>query len=71
MEGGNGSVRTDIEKYQKLQNILSHPPKYGMGDLLRRILENRRVGIVVTDSAIDPILKEIPRGYQKKIPIKE
>ncbi len=42
-----------------------------MGDLLRRILENRRVGIVVTHSAIDPILKEIPRGYQKKIPIKE
>ena len=59
-------VRLDNEKYQELEKILRHPPQYGMSDLLRRILENRRIKIFVSDPAIDPLLQEL-REIRAKI----
>ena len=53
------SARIDPEKYKELENILRYPPQYGMSDLLRRILENRRIKIFISDPALDPLLQEL------------
>ncbi len=53
------------EKYQELMNILSYPPHYGMSDLVRRIIENRRIRIFISDPALDSILDEL-RGIRKR-----
>jgi len=52
-------TRVGAEKYQELKNILSYPPHYGMSDLLRSILENRRIKIFTSDPALDPVIEEI------------
>ncbi len=52
-------TRVDNEKYQELLNILSYPPHYGMSDLVRRIIENRRIKIFISDPALDPVIEEI------------
>jgi len=53
------STRVETEKYQELKNILSYPPHYGMSDLVRRIIENRRIKIFISDPALDPVLEEL------------
>jgi hypothetical protein len=59
-------TRVDAEKYQELMNIMSYPPHYGMSDLVRRIIENRRIKIFISDPALDPILNEL-KGIREKI----
>src|ERR1700743_1108977 len=59
-------TRVNTEKYQELMNILSYPPHYGMSDLVRRIIENRRIKIFTSDPALDPILDEL-KGIREKI----
>jgi hypothetical protein len=59
-------TRVNEEKYQELMNILSYPPHYGMSDLIRRIIENRRIKIFTSDPALDPILDEL-KGIREKI----
>lgn len=59
-------TRVDDEKYQELMNILSYPPHYGMSDLLRRIIENRRIKIFTSDPALEPIIAEL-KEIQEKI----
>jgi hypothetical protein len=58
-------TRVDDEKYQELMNILSHPPHYGMSNLLRKIIENRRIKIFTSDPALDPILAELNEIREK------
>lgn len=58
-------TRVDEEKYQELMNILSYPPHYGMSDLLRRIIENRRIKIFTSAPAHDPILDKLKEIREK------
>ena len=59
-------TRVNAEKYQELKNILSYPPHYGMSDLVRKILENRRIKIFISDPALDPVIDEI-KAIREKI----
>jgi hypothetical protein len=52
-------TRVGAKKYQELKNISSYPPHYGMSDLLRSILENRRIKIFISDPALDPVIEEL------------
>ena len=58
-------TRVSAEKYQELKNILSYPPHYGMSDLVRKILENRRIKIFISDPALDPVLEELEAIREK------
>jgi hypothetical protein len=51
------SARISDEKNRELKKITE--PHYPMSDLIRRILENRRIKIFTHDPAIDPVLDEI------------
>jgi hypothetical protein len=58
-------TRVNDQKYQELKNILSYPPHYGMSDLFRSILENRRIKIFISDPAIDPVIEELKTIREK------
>ena len=60
------TTRVTVEKYRELKHITELPPHYPMSDLIRRILENRRVKIFKTDPTIEPILGEL-RIIREKI----
>jgi len=53
------TTRVSEEKYQELKNITEQPPHYPMSDLIRCILENRRVKIFTSDPTIKPVLVEL------------
>lgn len=60
------TTRVTEEKYRELKHITELLPHYPMSDLIRRILENRRIKIFKTDPTIEPILEEL-RTIREKI----
>jgi hypothetical protein len=59
------STRLTEEKYRELKQITEYPPYYPMSDLIRCILENRRIRIFTSDPTIEPILKELSTIREK------
>ena len=60
------TTRVTEEKYRELKQIIKSPPHYPMSDLIRCILENRRVTIFTSDPTIEPVLEEL-RAIREKI----
>jgi hypothetical protein len=60
------TTRLTNEKYQELKKITESPPYYPMSDLIRRILENRRIKLFTSDPTIEPDLEEL-RTIREKI----
>ena len=53
------STRVNEEKFQQLSEILLYAPRMGMSDLIRNILENKRIKTFYHDPSIDPVIEEI------------
>jgi hypothetical protein len=62
-------TRLTEEKYRELKHITELPPHYPTSDLIRRILEYRRIKVFRTDPTIEPILEEL-RTIRVKIKLK-
>jgi hypothetical protein len=60
------TTRVTNEKYQELKKITESPPHYPMSDLIRRILDNRRITLFTSDPAMEPDLEEL-RTIREKI----
>ncbi len=59
------STRINQSKYEELMEIRSHPPHHKMSDLVRKIVENRRIKIFTHDKSLDPVMLELQSIRQK------
>jgi hypothetical protein len=60
------TTRVTNEKYQELKKIADSPPHYPMSELIRRILDNRRIKLFISDPTMEPDLEEL-RTIREKI----